>query len=461
MKRSLLRSLMVLGITSLVVVGISRATWAGEPSEGERKSMSRALFIEGVRLQEQGNVPGNFQEALKKFEAAQKLYPAPTSLLHIAECQAAVGRLVEAAETYRALGKMTLPADAPPAFVSAQQQGAAELPVVEARIPQLRIDIKEPSADKLKNLQIALNDRGMPVELIGTPRPIDPGKYKVVGAADGYVLKEPTEIVIAEREKKSVSLVFTPGTPTIVVPPVGAPAASPAASAAPSSSAAPSPPALQPKPQQKRSGIFVDGYAGLAIPRGIYGELAGAGGEVGIGAGLHFGHVVFLGLRGGLSGAGAKDATSRVGGVSTSTAAAGGTSSLFGGALFSFCTSGTKLGFYGEAISNLRFISYPGSERTGVGGTQVIPSAAYFAIEAGIGAGVSIPVAPNFSLIPKVGVTGGIAGSPTVAANDGISSTANNNALGAQLVADNTLPGGGTYAIYLLSVGGVFAADLF
>ena len=74
---------------------------------------------------------------------------------------------------------------------------------------------------------------------------------------------------------------------------------------------------------------------------------------------------------------------------------------------------------------------------------------------------MSIPLAPNFSLIPKVGVTGGVAFSPSVAANDGISSTANNNALGTQIVADNTLPGAGTYAIYMLSMGGVFAADLF
>jgi hypothetical protein len=147
--------------------------------------------------------------------------------------------------------------------------------------------------------------------------------------------------------------------------------------------------------------------------------------------------------------------------VSSTATADGGSSSIFGGALFSFTTSGTKLGFYGEAISNIRFITYPGSERKGLNGTQVIPSATYGAIEAGLGAGVSIPLAPNFSLIPKVGVTGGLAFSPSVAANDGISSTANNNGLNTQLVADNTLPGGGTYAIYLLSLGGVFAADLF
>ena len=37
-------------------------------------------------------------EALRRFEAAQSLFDAPTHLLHIAECQALTGKLVEAQE---------------------------------------------------------------------------------------------------------------------------------------------------------------------------------------------------------------------------------------------------------------------------------------------------------------------------------------------------------------------------
>src|SRR5262249_40398378 len=61
-------------------------------SEGEKKAAARAAYQEGVQLQDQGKPA----EALARFEAAQGLYDAPTHLLHIAECQALTGKLVEA-----------------------------------------------------------------------------------------------------------------------------------------------------------------------------------------------------------------------------------------------------------------------------------------------------------------------------------------------------------------------------
>ena len=63
-----------------------------ELSEGERKNLARTLFNEGVKLQESGKA-ADIPTALAKFEAAEKYYPAPTIILHLAECQALTGRL--------------------------------------------------------------------------------------------------------------------------------------------------------------------------------------------------------------------------------------------------------------------------------------------------------------------------------------------------------------------------------
>src|SRR4051794_25209468 len=92
-------------------------------SDGERKAAARAAYTEGVELQEKGKPT----EALARFEAAEKLFDAPTHVLRIAECQALTGKLVEASETYETLIRKTLPPNSPDAFVQAQEQGKAEL----------------------------------------------------------------------------------------------------------------------------------------------------------------------------------------------------------------------------------------------------------------------------------------------------------------------------------------------
>ena len=74
-------------------------TAAAQMSEGEKKAAARAAYTEGVDLQEKGKPA----EALSRFEAAQKLYDAPTHLVRIAECQALTGKWVEASETYETL----------------------------------------------------------------------------------------------------------------------------------------------------------------------------------------------------------------------------------------------------------------------------------------------------------------------------------------------------------------------
>src|ERR1035438_7326849 len=87
----------------------------------------------GARRERAGRSP----HALDKFQRAQQVFAAPTNVLRIAECDAALGRLVESAEAYREVLRTPLPAGAPPAFQAAVDQAKAELSQVEPRVPRL------------------------------------------------------------------------------------------------------------------------------------------------------------------------------------------------------------------------------------------------------------------------------------------------------------------------------------
>lgn len=174
--------------------------------ESDRKPAARAAYTEGVRLQDDGK----FAEALSRFETAQKFFDAPTHLLHMAECQVMLGRLVEASETYESLSRKTLPAGAPDAFVAAQRQGKAELGPLRARVPTLRITTK-PDSSQLAGLQVNVNGVSMPPELVGIPRPLNPGLYRISATARGHATTTSIDVPLAEKEQKSVELVLVPG----------------------------------------------------------------------------------------------------------------------------------------------------------------------------------------------------------------------------------------------------------
>ena len=160
---------------------VSRSRERADVRHREEGRRARCLH-EGVKLQDDGK----FADALVRFESAQKLFDAPTHLLHIAECQALTGRLVEASETYETLSRKTLPAGSPDAFTQAQQQGQAELPALRARIPSLRVTVK-PGPQQVQNLQVNVNGVNMPNELLGIARPLNPGTYRFSAQAVGLV----------------------------------------------------------------------------------------------------------------------------------------------------------------------------------------------------------------------------------------------------------------------------------
>lgn len=194
------RRIFALALSFALLPGVARA----QLSESERKETARAAYIEGVALQEGGDAA----RALAKFEAAQRLFDAPTHLLRIAQCQAATGQLVEASTTYETLVRKALGPAPSSAFVDAQAQGKAELDELRPRIPTLHVTLT-PSASSLEDVRITLNDKELPPEILGIARPLNPGRYALRAEASGWATAAPVAIEIRERDARRVALRLT------------------------------------------------------------------------------------------------------------------------------------------------------------------------------------------------------------------------------------------------------------
>ncbi len=171
----------------------------GARAEGEdRRAAARALAEEGIRLQQEGNC----YIAIDRLERAQALFEAPPHLLHIAECQEALGRLVAASDTYKKLvGTSIMPAD-PPAFARARETGREALEKLTARVPGVVIVVHPDGAPGLK---VTIDGHTRPLEALGTEIALDPGSYRIEASASSFEPKAES-VSLAAGEHKTVVL---------------------------------------------------------------------------------------------------------------------------------------------------------------------------------------------------------------------------------------------------------------
>ncbi|MGD0674740.1 MAG: tetratricopeptide repeat protein [Polyangiaceae bacterium] len=258
-------------LASSVVSLILVLAWAGvgdaQLTDAERAT-ARQLFKEGDELQRSGR----FADALDKFQRAQETFGAPTNLLRIAECEAALGRLVESAEAYRAVARASLGPSAPAAFQAAVEQARAELGQVEPRVPRLIVQLQPPGV----KVQLQIDGQNAPSALLGEAIPMDPGPHQIGASASGYRAIE-MAVTLKERESRTATLTLRPLSTALGLPPSPAPAPPPPA-AAPSAPPAPPPPAaagpgdlygngalLPPRRHNSRLGLLIGGHLGAGV----------------------------------------------------------------------------------------------------------------------------------------------------------------------------------------------------
>jgi len=197
--------------TSAVAMGQSAAD----------KATARQMATQGSQYYQQGK----HAEALDLLQRAEQLYDAPVHLIYIARTQAALGKLVEASETYRRLVRTDLAAGAPQAFKDAVADAQKELQQLEPKIPSLRIEVTPTDA---KGLQLKLDGEVLSSVVIGINRPTNPGKHSVeAAAADFNPASASVDLVAGGKQTVTLQMHPRPGAPAPVA--VGAQGATVAA----------------------------------------------------------------------------------------------------------------------------------------------------------------------------------------------------------------------------------------
>ncbi len=414
--------------------------WAQPAVSDADRDAARNLFKEGYDLQR----AGNYADALDRFKRSQQVYPAPTALLHIAECQAQLLHLVEAAETYRTLAREPIADGAPAAFVAAQMQGAAELQQIEPRIPHVRVEVKP--AD-VPSLEVTIDGEPVNNALIGVDRAVDPGEHKIVALAPGYDRAEAVVRVAEKEPPRAVPLVLRP-TPGVFMPALPQLPTTPVANGtqpqvvyvtpppprtnylvAPGTLYPTPPPRLPSPPLLSRTGLFFGLRAGALVPAGNNDEISAVhtGGSLGAEVNVRFARRFFTGIvvDHGFLGTSAAYASSTNGtGAQSTCDPTFSTTNV--DAVFGFITSPDHFAFLIQ---------------TGLGYRVLDASCQPTSMNSGefmLGAGMWIPAGSHFRIVPRVDMT--------------IGSFSGTEWTGTTGAADG-------YAMFMLGVGGYYNID--
>ena len=264
----------------LLGFSVALAAWA-PPARAQvndaQRAAARDLFKQGDELQR----ASRFAEALDKFQRAQQLFSAPTNELRIAECEAALGRLVESTEAFRSVMRTSLPIGAPQAFQEAIDRAKVELAQVEPRVPRLVVQVQPSNAP---SMQLQLDGQNVSSALIDEPIPLDPGAHHVAAIATGYEGADQS-VVLKEGQTRNLLLSLKPAVDTAAASPV-ATALSTAppqpSTSQPASGTPPPPPPIEESdkgagaPKPSRTGLLVGAHLGL---EGIVGVLPVGSGE--------------------------------------------------------------------------------------------------------------------------------------------------------------------------------------
>ncbi len=395
-------------------VAVLFVAWAAparaQVSDAER-AVARQLFLDGDALQR----AGKFSEALDKFQRAESAYSAPTNVLRIAECQAALGELVESAESYRSALRMPVAPGSPAALQAAVAQARGELAQVEPRVPQLIVLVSPAGA---QGADIQIDGQHVSSALLGEPIPLDPGDHRVQVSAPGF-LTFAQAVSLKEHETSSVSVTLRPVANTAPAPPPPLPSAPPAPESAPPPQPAPvaivpAPPPYQVPPpaqipadrdvsgaQPPRVSLLFGAHLGWEVAAGKLptdtgpaldtSTVATSGFAYALEGGLSFARHFYLGLNLEHAQLGHGDLSSLPNNVTDASA-----STTLLGAVIGFVGNLERPSFYGEIGAAIRWLSL--TETTG---TTEVPLG-YSSGELTLGLGVWVPLGPAVRLLPKI-----------------------------------------------------------
>jgi hypothetical protein len=183
-------------VASLVLTNSAGATGGGSTSVPD--PAAAALFQAGREAVDKGN----WSEGCPKFEASMTLYPAASTLLNMARCYEHDGKLALAWSAYQRaiiINRETQGADRKKALDDVAKKGLTD---IEPRLPRLKI---KTSGALPSGLRVTQNGKDVPVALLGTVIPVDPGPQSVFAEAPGFDTFSQS-VTVAEGELVEITL---------------------------------------------------------------------------------------------------------------------------------------------------------------------------------------------------------------------------------------------------------------
>jgi hypothetical protein len=147
----------------LAVVLASLAPAAPAARADDKQAAAQAAFDEGRLLMARKQ----YDQACARFEASQKLDPAPGTLANLATCEEARGRLATAWAEWITVRDRS----ARDGHARREQQARAHIDALVPRLPRLRLEV----IDATVGLEVLRNGAVVPPELYAEPFPVDPG----------------------------------------------------------------------------------------------------------------------------------------------------------------------------------------------------------------------------------------------------------------------------------------------
>jgi hypothetical protein len=181
-------------------VALCVETPARAQSDAERKAAAEALFDEGRRLVETGDLSA----ACTKFEQSEALDSAPGTLLNLADCYERAGRLASAWATF----KRAAAAARTRAQVEREGFARERAAALEPRLSRLTIDV--PTAARVAGLTITRDEAPVLEALWGQAVPVDGGTLVVRVSAPGRVAWEQQVVLSTERAAASITVPVLP-----------------------------------------------------------------------------------------------------------------------------------------------------------------------------------------------------------------------------------------------------------
>jgi serine/threonine-protein kinase len=243
---------------------------------GGDPALAEQLFRQAKELAAQGR----HAEACAKFYESQHQDPGVGTLLAVAQCHDAEGKIATAWAEY--IEVRTASEERRPDRVKIAQGAIARL---EPRLPKLMVRLS-PDASAVSGLTVALDGAALGTAALGADLPVDPGEHLVAAEAPGRE-RWTTQVRLEERELHTVLVPFLEPVPP---PRPGAAAETPAG---------PSPATSVVAPPVAKTGVANDGATKKTTvpatpPAGpswetVAGLLVGGAGVVSLGFGTFFG----------------------------------------------------------------------------------------------------------------------------------------------------------------------------